>query len=158
MKNNIIVMATVAIITAVVVLASVAIGIGLAGGDSAQSVTTANTITAVDEPLPTEIPKTIAIPGYAQLVMKAGDVMQEVELHNPQENPCYFVISIILPDGTEVFRSGMIEPGQKTNVIKLLQPLKAGTYKNAVLRYSCYSIKDKAPMNGADTKFTLEVV
>lgn len=158
MKKNIIVMATVAIITAIIVLASVAIGIALVSGDSVQSVNTKNSIEAVDEPLPAEIPKTIAIPGYAQLVMKAGEVMQDVELHNPQENLCYFVISIILPDGTEVFRSSPIEPGQKIDVIKLLQPLKAGTYENAVLRYSCYSIKDNKQLNGADTKFTLEVV
>lgn len=158
MKNKIIAMAVVAIITAVVVLASVAIGVGLAGGNSAQSVTTENTISAVDEPLPAEIPKTIAIPGYAQLVMKAGNIIQNVVLHNPSENPCYFVITISLPDGTGVYRSDMVAPGQKTSEIKLSHPLEAGTYKDAILRYSCYSIKDKAPMNGADTKFTLEVV
>lgn len=158
MKSNIITIAAVVVITAIVVLVSVAIGISLTGSSSMQSSSTGNALPDVVEPIPVEVPKTIAIPGYAQLVMKAGDVMQDVELHNPQENPCYFMISIILPDGTEVFRSGLIEPGQKTDVIKLLQPLKAGTYENAVLRYSCYSIKDKKQLNGADTKFTLEVV
>lgn len=158
MKNNIIAMAAVAVITAVVVLASVAIGIGLAGRGSVQSVSTGNPAAAVAEPPPAKIPKTIAIPGYAQLVMKAGNAMQEVSLHNPAENPCYFVISIILPDGTEVYRSGLIEPGQKADAIRLSQSLKQGTYKDAVLRYSCYSLKDKAPMNGADMKFILEVV
>jgi hypothetical protein len=158
MKSNIITIAAVAVITAIVVLASVAIGISLTSGSSVQSSSTRNALPDAIEPTPVEVPKTIAIPGYAQLVMKAGDVMQDVELHNPQENSCYFVISIILPDGTEVFRSGLIEPGQKIDVIKLSQPLKAGTYENAVLRYSCYSIKDKKKLNGADTKFTLEVV
>lgn len=90
--------------------------------------------------------------------MKAGDIIQEISLHNPAENPCYFVITIALPDGTGIYRSGMIEPGQKTSEIKLAQPLEAGTYKEAILQYSCYSVKDKTPMNGADMKFTLEVV
>lgn len=158
MKNNIIAMAAVAVITAVVVLASVAIGISLAGGGTAQSVKTGNSVAAVAEPIPAELPKTIAIPGYAQLVMKAGEISQTVALHNPAENPCYFVITIALPDGTGIYRSGMIEPGRKISDIKLSQPLEAGTYKEAILRYSCYSVKDKTPMNGADTKFTLEVV
>ncbi|ABZ82672.1 hypothetical protein HM1_0047 [Heliomicrobium modesticaldum Ice1] len=158
MKNNIITMAAVSLITAVIALSGVLIGTNLAGRDSMPDTGARNSTAATVETTPVEIPKTIAIPGYAQLVMKAGDIVQNVELHNPAGNPCYFVISIILPDGTEVYRSGLIEPGQKTDAIRLSQPLKAGTYKGAVLRYSCYSTKDKAPMNGADTKFTLEVV
>ena len=158
MKNNIITMAAVSLITAVIALGGVLIGINLAGRDSTPNTDARNSTAATVETAPIEVPKTIAIPGYAQLVMKAGDIVQNVELHNPAGNPCYFVISIILPDGTEVYRSGLIEPGQKTDAIRLSQPLKAGTYKGAVLRYSCYSTKDKAPMNGADTKFTLEVV
>ncbi len=158
MRSNIITIAAVAVITAIVVLASVAIGISLTDIDSVQSGNTGNALPAVAEPIPAEVPKTIAIPGYAQLVMKAGDIMQEISLHNPAENPCYFVISIILPDGTEIYRSGLIKPGQKADAIRLSQSLKLGAYKDAVLRYSCYSLKDKAPMNGADMKFTLEVV
>ena len=72
MKNNIIALAAVALITAVVVLGSVAIGVGLVGGGSVKSVSTGNSAAAVAEPVPAELPKTIAIPGYAQLVMKAG--------------------------------------------------------------------------------------
>jgi len=158
MKSNIITIAAVAVITAIVVLASVAIGTSLTGSGSVQRSNTGNALPAVAEPLSVEIPKTISIPGYAQLVMKAGEVAQTMTLHNPVENPCYFVITIALPDGTGIYRSGMIEPGQKTSEIKLSQPLEAGTYKEAILRYSCYSIKDKTPMNGADMKFTLEVV
>jgi len=158
MKNNIIAMAAVAVITTIVVLASVAIGIGLAGGGAVQTVSTGTPVAAVAEPLPAELPKTIAIPGYSQLVMKAGKVSQTVALHNPAENPCYFVITIALPDGTGIYRSGMLEPGQKTSEINLSQTLEAGTYKEAILRYACYSVKDKTPMNGADMKFTLEVV
>ncbi len=155
MKNRIISMAAVAVFTAIIVLSGVAIGVHLVRPD----------VTPIEgpplevlEPPPKEGPKTIAIPGYAQLVMKAGDLIQLVELYNPAENPCYFVISIILPDGTEIYCSELIKPGQKTDAIRLSQLLDVGTYKNATLRYSCYSMEDKSPMNGADTKFTLEVV
>ncbi|MFV0518485.1 MAG: hypothetical protein ACK5MV_13915 [Aminipila sp.] len=159
MKKQIISMAAVALITVVIMLGGVLVGINLSGHDPTPNADAIRSTTATSaETAPPEVPKTIAIPGYAQLVMKAGDLMQNVELHNPADNPCYFVISIILPDGTEVFRSGLLEPGQKTDAIKLSQALKAGTYKDAVLRYTCYSTKDKAQMNGADTKFTLEVV
>ena len=158
MKKQIIVMAAVALITAVIVLGAVLVGVNINPTPNTNMIGAMAVMEEPAEPVPPEIPKTIAIPGYAQLVMNAGDIMQHVELHNPVENPCYFVISIILPDGTEIFRSGLIEPGQKTDAIRLSKALKAGTYKNAILRYTCYSTKDKAPMNGADTKFTLEVV
>lgn len=161
MKKQIIAIAAVALITAVIVLGAVLVGMKLSVPQPAANADTQSAVAAMAEPevAPApEVPETIAIPGYAQLAMQAGDIMQHVQLSNPAENSCYFVITIILPDDTEVFRSGLIKPGQKTDAIRLLQALEAGTYADAVLRYSCYSLADKAPMNGADTKFTLEVV
>jgi hypothetical protein len=42
-------------------------------------------------------PDTIAIPGYAQLVMNAGELLQEVELYNPEGNPS-FLQELLLVD------------------------------------------------------------
>lgn len=158
MRKQILSMSIVAIFTAIIALGGVFVGTHLPGRSLATNADAVSSVAPVEETAPPEVPKTIAIPGYARLVMKAGDLMQNVKLHNPAENPCYFVVSIILPDGTEVFRSGLLEPGQKIDAIKLSQSLEAGTYNDAILRYTCYSSKDKAPMNGADTKFILEVI
>ncbi|MEG6566855.1 hypothetical protein V6B95_07725 [Thermoanaerobacterium saccharolyticum] len=158
MKNNFIIIATVALFLIVAVLSCVIIGAMLLGKNSSSTASTGGTSTASEDDAPIGTPDTIAIPGYAQLVMKAGELLQDVELYNPEGNPCYFVISIVLPDGTGIFKSSPNKAGQKIDVIKLSQPLKAGTYEGAVMKYSCFSTLDGSPMNGANTKFTLEVV
>lgn len=102
-----------------------------------------------------------AIPGYETIIFEAGQRTQKVALVNPPENSCYFVISIILPDGTEIYKSGFIPPGKEVGSIKLLTVPAVGIYENAVLRYSCWSEKDDGSMletNGVDTIFTLEVI
>ena len=90
----------------------------------------------------------IAIPGYDKLTFQAGALTQYVPLENPSENECYFVISIVLPDGTEIYKSGMVAPG-------------AGVYENTILKYSCWNVGDDGELsevNGANTLFTLEVI
>ena len=158
MKRQYITMAAVAAFTAVLVIGGVLVGMNLTGNNPTPTIDAESVVAAFAEILPPEIPQTIAIPGYAQLVMIAGNLIQHVELHNPAGNPCYFVISIILPDGTEVFRSGLVPPGQRIDAIRLTHVLEVGTYNDTIMRYFCYSTTDKTPMNGADTKFTLEVV
>jgi hypothetical protein len=153
MKNNLIIMATITLFSIVAVLSCVIIGAMLLGKNSSTASTEGSSVAPEDD-APIGTPDTIAIPGYAQ----AGELLQDVELYNPEGNPCYFVITIALPDGTEIFKSSPIKAGQKTDVIKLSQPLKAGTYEGAVMKYSCFSELDDSPMNGANTKFTLEVV
>ncbi len=167
MKKRIVIIALAAIAMALIVLVSAFTGkrpieAGLtppADMVNTRAFKDAPTI-AGKEPLATPSdakPKTIAIPGYTQLTMREGNTSQNIGFHNPSENPCYFAVSIIMPDNTTVYRSGLIEPGQKTDEIQLEQVLEAGIYENTTLRYSCYSLKDKALINGADTKFTLEV-
>lgn len=100
----------------------------------------------------------IAIPGFEKLVMKAGQTDQVASFYNPEANECFFRISVLLADGTELFRSGMIKPGQKIEELEISQSLKAGTYKDAVLRYDCYAMESLQPMNGAETILNLEVL
>lgn len=100
----------------------------------------------------------IAIPGYETLELKADTLKQNLCLENPKENNCYFVISLILEDGTELWKSEYIKPNETTKPIKLNKKLQAGAYTNSTLKYSCYSLdKEKTSLNGAELKVTLWV-
>ena len=103
----------------------------------------------------------IAIPGYDKLTFQAGALTQYVPLENPSENECYFVISIVLPDGTEIYKSGMVAPGAIINCLRLRAVPVAGVYENTILKYSCWNVGDDGELsevNGANTLFTLEVI
>lgn len=102
----------------------------------------------------------IAIPGYDTITLKAGQRIQNITLVNPPENNCFFVISILLPDGQALYKSGYIAPGSEIDSIKLPSAPAAGTYEKAILRYACWSADEDGTLkevNGADTICTLEV-
>lgn len=99
----------------------------------------------------------ITIPGYEKLVMKAGQVKQTVELFNPENNDCYMMIEILLPDGTSVYKTGMLEPGTIIKEIDISKKLQAGSYDGAIMRYSNFDLKNFQELNGAETIFNLEV-
>lgn len=99
----------------------------------------------------------IAIPGYEHIVMKADQKVQKVELGNPKQNNCYMRIKIMLPDGTQLYESGLLEPGQVLTSIEISQELKPGMYEGAILSYSCYGMKEIKELNGAKTIFKFEV-
>lgn len=100
----------------------------------------------------------IAIPGYKSITLQADQLEQSVNLHNPDTNDCYFVMSLILPDGTEIWRSKMIAPGMGLYEITLEQTVPAGTYENSILKYECYKQDENlTPLNGGEVKLTLEV-
>ena len=103
-------------------------------------------------------PNSIAIPGYEVLELKSDTEKQSVCLPNPEQNMCYFQISLYLEDGTLLWKSDLVEPGQNSEPIVLTKALVKGTYPNAILRYSCYRIDENlTPLNGAETKVTLWV-
>lgn len=99
----------------------------------------------------------IAVPGYEGLTLQAGKTKQSVRLHNPPENSCYFVITLYLADGEMLWQSDEIASGKTSSPIRLKRELEKGTYANAKLVYSCFSEKDRKPLNGAETKLTLWV-
>jgi hypothetical protein len=99
----------------------------------------------------------IAIPGFDRMSVKAGETVQEATLYNPEANECYFVLSIYMPDGTEIYHSSKLAPGETLDSIELARPLEAGTYEDATLRYACYDFDDLKPLNGAEINFILEV-
>ena len=102
-------------------------------------------------------PRSIAIPGYEALQLKAQQTEQSIYLYNPEGNSCIFVISLYLDD-IMLFETAPIDPGAELNSITLLQRLPAGTYEGATLRYSCFDCADTTrELNGADISLKLEV-
>jgi hypothetical protein len=146
-----------------VILISVMVGSNIANRDS--PISSPSPIQEVMQPVESFTANTgdktpsgsISIPGFDRVTMKAKQLNQDITLYNPQQNDCYFQISIMLSEGVEIYRSGLLKPGQTLTSIKLSRTLEKGTYDGAILRYSCFTMDDLQPLNGADTKFTLEV-
>ena len=100
----------------------------------------------------------ISVPGYEGLTLSAGTLKQEISLSNPEQNTCIFVIRLYLEDGTLLWESEEIKPGKASAPIVLSQKLEKGTYPNAYLEYSCYTMdNERAPLNKANTKVSLRV-
>ena len=84
---------------------------------------------APEPPAPAEDgPAQIAIPGYEALTLQAGARKQSLRLPNPEENDCYFQISLYLADDTLLWQSDLIKPGKTSAPITLSRPLEPGTY------------------------------
>ena len=96
------------------------------------------------------------IPGFKTLIFTADSVEQSVDFFNPSENRVNLQLSLSLADGTQLYESGLIEPGKTVQKIKLSQALKVGEYKNATLHYKCYTPEGKAS-NAANITFDLIV-
>lgn len=142
MKKKIII----ASVCAVAVILSGMIGYRLGISNSAP----ASTIQKIDT-------GSVYVPGYDFISMKAGETTIPAKLYNPEGNSCLIKAAIILPDGTEIFRSDMLNPGDTLDKIKLSKTVAAGTYEKTILRYFCYAPGDLRQLNGADVLFTLEV-
>jgi len=126
-----------------------------------QPITTQPTEDEEIEPTEPELPflpnGSISIPGFEVLTVQNGK-LQADKIINPIQNECYFLVSVLLEGGTEIYRSGILAPNQSVGSVALILPLISGTYENAIVRYSCYDIETMQPLNGADIKFTLEVL
>lgn len=96
----------------------------------------------------------IAIPGFDLLYFSADQTTQKVNLYNPSNNDCFFVMSIIVND-TVLWKSGNVAPGQGFYEIELSDPLSKGEYP-AKLKIECYTVDGQA-LNGATVEFDLIV-
>lgn len=117
-----------------------------------------------------EMNPNIAIPGYESLDFKTGKTKQSVDFYNPDENTCYFRISLVIKDEpdtangeegnageeTVLWTSDMIEPGEHVKSIKIGKELESGEYA-AILKYECFSLKDETPLNGSNIELILNV-
>ena len=111
----------------------------------------------------------ISIPGYESLEFKAGKKKQSVNFYNPEENTCYFRISLVLDKGDKedvgeeketdeeiLWTSELIEPEEEVKNITLEKELESGDYP-AKLKYECFSLKDKRQLNGSNIAIMLSV-
>ena len=98
----------------------------------------------------------IAIPGYEKLSFEAGKTAQAVNLKNPAENACTFVLTLTMEDDEILWTGKALSPGETFTRITLSKVLDAGEYP-AKLHYDCYAIEDNRPLNGAEIQLTLEV-
>lgn len=92
----------------------------------------------------------IQIPAVTGLNMRAGQLEQTVDFYNPQENNCYFVITLCLSDDTEIYKSDMLAPGEHITAITLSQELQRGLYRNCRMIYDCYALDGKTKLNGSN--------
>lgn len=101
---------------------------------------------------------TIDIPGYTEIIFRAGVAEQDDTILNPPQNFCWFKVSLVLEDGTVLWTSDFIAPGEESEPIVLSMPLERGIYKNAMLKYQCFADEaGQKALNGAETKLTLKV-
>lgn len=141
---------------------------GMVGYHMGAGATTPAPVAAVDLPPATSatasvVPATapegsITIPGFDRLQIAATTAQQAAPFYNPEGNGCYFVLSLFLPSGEEIFRSGLVPPGESLPTMTLASVPPAGTYESSILRYSCYSLDSMQPLNGADVKLTVEII
>ena len=102
---------------------------------------------------------TIDIPGFDVMNFKAGTTEQSVNLYNPEQNTCYFKMTILLNDGTTLWESKLVEPGKAIYEITLDQSFSAGEYEDCTLKYECFAMdEEQTPLNGSEIKFTLKVL
>ena len=97
----------------------------------------------------------INIPGFEALDFKADKEEQSVPFHNPGNNACYFRLTLTL-DGETLWQSGDIAPDEKVGEITLSHALDKGEYQ-AKLKYDCFTLQDKTPLNGAEIDLAINV-
>ena len=115
---------------------------------------TAPEVIILDPPVTND---SISVPGFERLTMR-GQTLHADNIYNPVRNNCYFIVVVTLADGTEVYRSGILAPGQTVGNVELKNLLAVGIYEGAVAQYSSYAIDNLSPLNGADIDFILEVL
>lgn len=97
----------------------------------------------------------INIPCFEKLVFSKGETSQQVNIYNPETNPCYMVASLIIEEET-LWQSKMIEPDKGFYTIELNHALEAGEY-NAYMLYQFYATEDLAEYNSAKILIDLVV-
>ena len=102
---------------------------------------------------------TIDIPGFETINLKAGTTGQSVNLYNPEQNTCYFKMSLILADRTVLWESDLVAPGKAIYDLTLMEALDAGEYADTILKYECFAMdEEQTPLNGSEIKLTLNVL
>lgn len=97
------------------------------------------------------------VPGYSMAKMNAGDTSLHLNIGNPKENDVGFYVTVELEDGTVLYTSPLLEPGQGISDLPLASSPEKGTY-NAFAVYQLVSLDEShTPMNTVRSSFTLYV-
>ncbi len=97
------------------------------------------------------------IPGYSSAEMKAGETSLHLSIGNPKENSVGMFATLKLADGTVLYESPLLKPGQGLTEIPLSRTLEKGTY-DAMVVYQCVLLdEENTPLNAAESGFTLYV-
>ena len=92
--------------------------------------------------IPREPDTGIKIPATTGITLKAGQLDQKINLSNPEENDCVIVVSIYLADGTLIYKSQIMRPGDSITDAHIQCIFRNGVFKNALLVYRCYTNDD----------------
>lgn len=97
----------------------------------------------------------ILIPGYDTVAMVADTSILPMSIGNPKENNCVMTVTLLLEDGTVLYESDILAPGEGMEEISLSRNIQEGTY-NVTARFDCYADYEKLkPLNMADSGFVL---
>lgn len=100
----------------------------------------------------------IKINGIPEMPLVAGQREQNFVFSNPESNPCYHKIEIVLDDTGEVlYTSNLLPPGYSISQFTLNRALDAGEYKATVHFYNYSFDKEQRPLNNMDIKTTIKV-
>lgn len=77
----------------------------------------------------------VVVQAVTGLCFNADAAEQDVYIPNSEKNECSFVVSIYLGDGTLLYESPVVKPGNDITSISLYQTLDEGVYHNAVMVY-----------------------
>ncbi len=111
----------------------------------------------VEEPTDSQQRGGTKIPGYSSAEMNAGDKSLVIRIGNPKDNKVGFFASLVLSDGTVLYESGLLKPGQGLDEVPLNQTLEKGTYDAKVV-YQCVLLDgENTPLNAAESGFKLYV-
>lgn len=97
------------------------------------------------------------IPGYSTAEMNEGDTSLHLSIGNPKENNCGFYATLMLNDGTVLYKSELLNPGCGLTEVPLSKTLEKGEY-DAMVFYECVTLDDEhSPLNAAESEFKLIV-
>lgn len=101
----------------------------------------------------------VAIPGWSEFHITAGEETAKVDLYNPIGNKdmYYLAFELRLDNDKVLYTSALVEPGMYIHEIELSQALEKGTY-DAILHVQPYRMNEgKTQTNNADIKIKLIV-
>ena len=93
------------------------------------------------------------------LYFKSNSIDQDVQLGNSSGNPFWLIIELYLGDGTLLYKSAYLTPGESIDHIKLEQTLAPGVYHNCILVYTyCSRTVGNDPLTRCDMNIEITVV